>query len=97
MMVAFGLGFEFPIVLIFLQLAGLVSHTTLRKGRHYAIIGIVVLVALITPSGDPFTLMVLSVPLYVFYEGAILFGRLRDRRARKRMKAEAAKQSHASE
>ena len=91
MMVAFGIGFEFPIVLIFLQLAGLVHHTTLRRGRHYAIIGIVVLVALITPSGDPFTLMVLSVPLYFFYEFAILFGRLRDRRARKRATAEADK------
>jgi sec-independent protein translocase protein TatC len=91
MMVAFGIGFEFPIVLIFLQLAGLISHETLRKNRHYALIGIVVLVALITPSGDPFTLMVLSVPLYIFYEFAILFGRLRDRRGRKRATAEAEK------
>lgn len=90
MMVAFGIGFEFPIVLIFLQLAGLVHHTTLRKYRHYAIIGIVVLVALITPSGDPITLVVLSLPLYVFYEAAILFGRLRDRSQRKRANAEVA-------
>ena len=39
-----------------------------------------VLVAVITPSGDPFTLMVLSVPMYLFYEIAILFGRVRNRR-----------------
>ena len=40
-------------------------------------------VAIITPSGDPFTLAVLSVPMYLFYEIAILFGRIRIRRAKK--------------
>ncbi|MDH3754200.1 MAG: twin-arginine translocase subunit TatC [Acidimicrobiia bacterium] len=83
MMAAFGLGFQFPIVLIFLQLAGLVDNKTLRAGRQYAAVGIVVLTAVITPSGDPFTLLVLTVPMYVFYEFAILFGRLRDRRHRR--------------
>ncbi|MEM7142300.1 MAG: twin-arginine translocase subunit TatC [Actinomycetota bacterium] len=83
MMLAFGIGFEFPIALIFLQLLGLVENETLRKGRQYAIVGIVALVAVITPSGDPFTLAVLSVPMYLFYEIAILFGRLRIRRAKK--------------
>ncbi|MEQ8841388.1 MAG: twin-arginine translocase subunit TatC [Acidimicrobiales bacterium] len=81
MMLAFGLGFEFPIALIFLQMLGLVENKTLRAGRQYAIVGIVALVAVITPSGDPFTLAVLSVPMYVFYEVAILFGRIRLRRA----------------
>lgn len=83
MMIAFGIGFEFPIALIFLQLLGIVENETLRRGRQYAIVGIVALVAVITPSGDPFTLAVLSVPMYLFYELAILFGRLRIRRARK--------------
>jgi len=83
MMLAFGIGFEFPIALIFLQLLGLVKNETLRKGRQYAIVGVVALVAVITPSGDPFTLVVLSVPMYIFYEIAILFGRIRIRRADK--------------
>lgn len=83
MIVAFGIGFEFPIVLIFLQLLGIVDNRQLRAVRQYAIVGIVALVAVITPSGDPFTLMVLSVPMYLFYEIAILFGRIRNRRARK--------------
>lgn len=83
MMAAFGIGFQFPIVLIFLQLAGLLDNMTLRKGRQYAMVGIVVLTAVITPSGDPFTLMVLTVPMYLFYEIAILFGRLRNRRLRR--------------
>ncbi len=83
MIVAFGIGFEFPIVLIFLQILGVLDNKQLRAVRQYAVVGIVVLVAVITPSGDPFTLMVLSVPMYLFYEIAILFGRIRNRRARK--------------
>lgn len=84
MIVAFGVGFEFPIILIFLQLLGILEYQTLTKGRQYAIVGIVVLVAVITPSGDPFTLMVLSVPMYLFYEFSIAFGWFRNRRAKKK-------------
>lgn len=82
MIIAFGIGFEFPILLIFLQIVGIIDVNTLRKYRQYALIGIVVLVAVITPSGDPFTLGVLSVPMYIFYEIAILYGRLRLRKQR---------------
>jgi sec-independent protein translocase protein TatC len=83
MILAFGIGFEFPILLIFLQILGLVQNETLRSGRRYAIVGIVALVAVITPSGDPFTLTVLSIPMYLFYEISVLFGRIRIRRANK--------------
>ena len=88
MIVAFGIGFEFPIVLIFLQLLGIVENESLRGVRRYAVVGIVALVAVITPSGDPFTLTVLSVPMYLFYEFAILFGRIRDRRAKKKVQSQ---------
>ena len=87
MIVAFGVGFEFPIILIFLQLMGVLEYRTLTKGRQYAAVGIVVLVAVITPSGDPFTLMVLSVPMYLFYEFSIIFGWMRERRAKKKARA----------
>jgi sec-independent protein translocase protein TatC len=80
MMLAFGVGFEFPILLVFLQLAGIVDTDTLKRGRRYAIVGIVVLVAVITPSGDPYSLAILSVPMYVFYEISIIIGRLVARR-----------------
>ena len=82
MMLAFGFGFEFPIVLVFLQLAGIVSYQRLASLRRYTIVGIVVLVAVITPSGDPISLMVLSVPMYLFYEISILIGRFITRRRR---------------
>ncbi|MGH9227723.1 MAG: twin-arginine translocase subunit TatC [Acidimicrobiales bacterium] len=74
MMLAFGVGFEFPIVLIFFQMAGIVETDTLRRGRRFAIVGICVLVAVITPSGDPISMLMLSVPMVIFYEIAILVG-----------------------
>ncbi|MEA3502893.1 MAG: twin-arginine translocase subunit TatC, partial [Actinomycetota bacterium] len=43
-----------------------------RKGRRWAVLTIVVFAAVITPSGDPLTLMLLAVPMYVLYETAIL-------------------------
>jgi sec-independent protein translocase protein TatC len=74
MMLAFGIGFEFPIVLVFLQLAGVVDAAALRKARRFAIVGICILVAVITPSGDPYSMLMLSVPMVLFYEISILIG-----------------------
>jgi sec-independent protein translocase protein TatC len=82
MMLAFGIGFEFPIVLIFLQLVGVLSVAALRSARRYAIVGITVLVAVITPSGDPISMLMLSVPMVVFYELSIVGGLLIERRRR---------------
>ena len=87
MMLAFGVGFEFPILLVFLQLAGILSSHTLRRLRRYAIVGITILVAVITPSGDPYSMLALSAPMVVFYEASILIGRIIERR---RAAAEAA-------
>ena len=87
MIVAFGVAFEFPIVLIFLQILGILEYRTLVSGRQYAIVGIVIFVAFITPSGDPFTLMILSVPMWLFYEISIAFGYIRERRSRKKVAA----------
>lgn len=82
MMLAFGIGFEFPIVLVFMQLAGIVTPRQLHRARRYAIVGIVAGAAIITPSGDPISLAALSVPLYLFYEMSILVGHLLTRRRR---------------
>lgn len=75
MMLIFGLGFEFPVVLVFLQLAGVLSWRTLAKVRRYAVVGIFAVDAVITPSGDPVTLLAMAVPMVLFYEAAILMGR----------------------
>ena len=56
--------------------AGVVSSAQLARGRRWAVLIIVIAAALITPSGDAFTLMVLSVPLYVMYEATYWLIRL---------------------
>lgn len=75
MMLAFGIGFEFPVVLTFLQVAGALSWQRLVSWRRYAIVLIFVVDAVITPSGDPVTLAALAVPMCLFYEASILIGR----------------------
>ncbi|MDQ3145884.1 MAG: twin-arginine translocase subunit TatC [Actinomycetota bacterium] len=75
MMLAFGVGFEFPVVLVALQAAGILHWRRLASWRRYAIVVIFVVDAVITPSGDPVTLCALAVPMYLFYEVAILIGR----------------------
>jgi len=87
MMMAFGLGFEFPLLLVFLQILGVVTPRALAKQRRLALVGIVILVAVITPSGDPISLIALAGPMYLFYEAAIVFGRLRQRRKRQEVGA----------
>ena len=74
MIFAFGIGFLLPVLLVFLQLVGVVTPRTLLKGWRYAIVGIFCLAALITPSGDPITLMTLSGPMILLYFVAVLIG-----------------------
>jgi sec-independent protein translocase protein TatC len=80
MMLAFGVGFEFPILLIFMQMAGIIGPQQLASFRRYAIVGICILVAVITPSGDPISMLMLSVPMVIFYEISILIGKVMERR-----------------
>jgi sec-independent protein translocase protein TatC len=75
MMVIFGLGFEFPVVLTFLQVAGVLHWRRLASWRRYAIVSIFVVDAVITPSGDPVTLLAMALPMVIFYEISILIGR----------------------
>ena len=76
MILAFGVAFEFPIVLVFLQLAGVVPSSRLRKWRRPTAVIVVAVAAVITPSGDPYSLFAMAIPMYLFYEGAIVVGRL---------------------
>ncbi len=69
---AFGFAFEFPVFLFASAAVGAVSSKTLRSNRRWALLIILIAAAFITPSGDPMTLMLLSVPLYVLYELTIL-------------------------
>jgi sec-independent protein translocase protein TatC len=76
LMVIFGASFEFPLLLVFLELAGVLSPSKLVEWRRRAIVILVAFAAIITPSSDPFSMLALAVPLVLFYELAIRIGKL---------------------
>ncbi len=76
LMVAFGVTFEFPVVLVALEIAGVLTPAKLAKWRRWAIIGMVLFAAVVTPSSDPFSMLALAIPLLLFYEASILVGKL---------------------
>jgi sec-independent protein translocase protein TatC len=76
MIVAFGLAFEFPVVLVFLLIARVITTQQLRKWRRFAIVAIVTFAAVITPSQDPYSLFAMAIPMYIFYEASIIIGRV---------------------
>ncbi len=78
-MLAFGVSFLFPIFIVFLELAGIVSPAALAHVRRWALLGISIFAAVITPSSDPYTMLAMTIPMYLFYEAAIIVGRLMKR------------------
>jgi sec-independent protein translocase protein TatC len=67
----FGIVFEFPTVIVILSSLGVVTKETLKGYRRHALCIIMILAAIITPSGDPFSLMVVAIPLYILYEFSV--------------------------
>lgn len=67
-MFVFGLSFEFPVFLYAAAAAGLITSEKLARSRRWAITIIVIVAAVVTPTGDPYTLLLLSGPLYLLYE-----------------------------
>jgi sec-independent protein translocase protein TatC len=79
MVAAFGVAFEFPLLIVALLLVRVVNTRQLRQARRWMAVGITVFAAVITPSQDPFSLLFMAVPMYIFYEIAIVIGRLMKR------------------
>lgn len=71
-LLAFGISFEFPVFIFAAAAFGAVTSEQLRGSRRWAVLVIVIFAAVITPSGDPLTLMMLAVPMYILFEVAIL-------------------------
>lgn len=67
-----GLLFELPVLLIVLSRIGLINAQLLRRYRKHAVVGGLILSAIITPTTDPFTMSVVAIPLYLLYEISIL-------------------------
>jgi sec-independent protein translocase protein TatC len=81
---AFGIVFELPLVLVFLALAGVITSEGMRRVRRYAMVGNVVAAAIITPTVDAVSLLLVAGPMILFYELAILVAWLIERARRRR-------------
>jgi sec-independent protein translocase protein TatC len=86
----FGLGFELPVVIYALIRLGLLSFSTMRRTRAYAILIIAIVSAVITPTPDAGTMLALTVPLVCLYEICIWLAYFHERAEKKREAAEEA-------
>ncbi|MFH0177743.1 twin-arginine translocase subunit TatC [Streptomyces cacaoi] len=84
MVVVFGLSFELPLLLVFLNLTGMVTGKRMLGWWRAMIIGITVFAAVATPSTDPISMLALAGPIWILYFGATAFSLLNDRRRRRR-------------
>lgn len=87
-MLGMGLAFELPVVILTIVKIGLLDYVKLRKFRSYWIVLSLVISAFITPSGDPVTMFLFAVPLWILYEISVLVARYWHRRDRKREEGE---------
>ncbi|MGC4189795.1 MAG: twin-arginine translocase subunit TatC [Thermomicrobiales bacterium] len=76
LMIGLGLAFQLPVVMFVLAKIGIFPAHLMRKWRKYAILLITVAAAVITPSTDPFNMMVVAVPLWLLYELGIIIARI---------------------
>jgi sec-independent protein translocase protein TatC len=84
MVVVFGLSFELPLLLIFLNLTGMITGRRMLGWWRAMILGITLFAAIATPSTDPLSMLALAGPIWVLYFVAVLFSLVNDRRRRLR-------------
>ncbi|WP_121195063.1 twin-arginine translocase subunit TatC [Motilibacter peucedani] len=80
MILVFGLAFEMPVFIAMLNVAGVLSARNLLRSWRYTTFGIFVFAAVATPTGDPFTMLTLALPMVVLFLAAYLFCVWNDRR-----------------
>jgi len=78
--IAFGLAFELPLVILILVKLGIVDHAKLKRTRAFALIVIFIFAAIITPTSDMITLLLMGGPMYLLYEVCIAIAWLMERR-----------------
>jgi sec-independent protein translocase protein TatC len=81
LLLAFGLVFELPVVVMVLGACGLVDAQILKRSRPYVVVGIMIVSMFLTPP-DPLTLFLMSIPMWLLYEACILLIGAYERRQR---------------
>jgi sec-independent protein translocase protein TatC len=84
LLVAFGVSFEVPLLAVALNLVGVLSYEVLRRSRRWIFFLTIVFAAFVTPTQDPFTMLLMAGPMIVLFEVAIQVARLIDRRRARR-------------
>ncbi len=79
MVLAFGLCFELPLVILILAKLGIVTHEFLRQKRPHVVVVIMIVAAFVTPTTDPFSMAMLAVPMYALYEACVWIVRWMER------------------
>ncbi len=98
LVLAFGFAFVFPVIMVALTWAGTVSSRTWLKGWRWAVMGIFVFAAVMTPTPDAVTMIIMALPMCGLYFGAIGVGALRERSRRAKVaSAEKASSGHTSD
>ncbi|WP_425953653.1 twin-arginine translocase subunit TatC [Xylanimonas sp. McL0601] len=89
LLLAFGLSFVLPVLLVALNFAGLLRHETLAKGWRWAVLVGFVFAAVMTPTPDAWTMILVALPICLLYFAAVGVATLHDRRADRRRVAAA--------
>jgi sec-independent protein translocase protein TatC len=88
-LLAFGISFELPVFIFFLTKAGILNTRILTSYRRYAILIIFIVAAVLTPSPDAFSQILMAIPLMILYEISIIVARRVEKSARKKSEAAA--------
>jgi sec-independent protein translocase protein TatC len=89
LLIAFGVSFEVPLIAVALNLVGVLTYEVLSKSRRWIFFLTIVFAAFVTPTQDPFTMLLMAIPMIVLFEGAIQIARVVDKRRARREAAEA--------
>lgn len=76
-----GVVFELPVIIYVLAFLGVVTAKQLGQYRRFAVVAVVIIAALITPTGDPLNLALLAIPMYLLYEVGVILARFVPKRA----------------